>query len=73
MSQGDMEFILPGALEDNDDMIDTPEGYESRTHPSHAAMFSWNPDKASSKMRLDPDQRICQATKANGFKSVLGT
>jgi len=34
-------------------MINTPEGFDARTFCFHVALFNWNPQKTSFKIKLD--------------------
>ena len=60
--------------EDNDEtMINTPEGFDARISSFNSALFSWNPLKTSAKIKLDEDCLRAQSTGGNGFKTTIGT
>lgn len=44
---------IQGFIEDTDAMINVPDGYDARTFPFSLALFTWNPDRMSSKLKLN--------------------
>ena len=72
MNPNPTDFLVPGAIEDNDTMINVPDGFDARTFLKIVALFTWNPDRVSTKLKLNDESLICQSTTGSGFKTVLG-
>lgn len=54
-------------------MINTPEGFDARTSAYHLALFCWDVNKTSHKIKLDPECLRAKSTEGNGFKTTMGT
>jgi hypothetical protein len=39
----------------------------------YPALFSWNPERTSSKLQLDEDSLVCTSKEGSGFKTTIGT
>lgn len=64
---------VQGALEDTDVMLNVPHGFDARIHLLISALFFWDNNKISTKLKLDDENLICHSTAGSGFKTVLGT
>ena len=64
--------MSPGALEDPETMINVPDGFDARILSINEALFTWNPDRISTKLKLDEELLTCQSTTGSGFKTALG-